>query len=53
MNLPEPTQDSFNNAEEAAVSILQDYNAVIDSKKGSIVRELVIRPIAYVYARMN
>ena len=53
MNIPEPTQIAFNTAEDAAVNILQDYNKQIDSKKGSIVRELVIRPVAYIYARVN
>lgn len=53
MNISEPTQDNFNSAQQAAVSILKDYNTEIDSKKGSIVRQLVIRPIAYIYARMN
>ena len=51
MNLPEPTQTAFTEAEEALSNLMQGYDADIDTKKGSVVRELLIRPYAYLYAK--
>lgn len=46
------TQD-FNKAEQNLINILQDYNTQLDTKKGSAIRQLVIRPYAYIYGKIN
>lgn len=53
MKLPEPTQTSFTQAEDTLVNLMADYSSQIDTKKASVVRELIIRPGAYLYAKMN
>ena len=51
--LNEPTQTTFTQAEDALTNIMSDYSSDIDTKKASVVRQLIIRPAAYLYAKMN
>lgn len=53
MNIPEPTQTQFTQAEEALTNLMQDYSQDLDTRKGSAIRELLIRPFAYLYARID
>lgn len=53
MILPEPDQTNFTQAEDTLVNLMADYSSQIDTKKASVVRQLVIRPGAYLYAKMN
>lgn len=43
----EPTQRSFNNAEGVATDVLSQASPNLITKAGSVIRELIIRPIAY------
>lgn len=53
MTLNGPTQDKFTQAQEALTNLMLDYSQQIDTKKGSVVRELLIRPYAYLYAKID
>ncbi len=46
----EPTKVEFTNAEEVLIDVLNQNAPTVMTKTGSVVRELVIRPIAYLYA---
>lgn len=46
----EPTQSSFNDAENVASDVLSQASPNLITKAGSVVRELIIRPIAYLYS---
>lgn len=46
----EPSETSFEAAEAAAVDVLDRTCAYANTKSGSVVRELVVRPMAYLYA---
>lgn len=43
----EPTQEAFNSAEQVAIDVVKQAYPTITAKTGSAVRELVVRPIAY------
>lgn len=53
MNFTQPTQTKFTEAQSSLTNLMQDYSAQIDVKKGSVVRELLIRPFAYLYAKVD
>ena len=53
MNIKQPTQTQFTQAESSLTNLMQDYSAELDTKKGSVVRELIIRPFAYLYAKVD
>lgn len=46
----EPTQRSFDNAENTATDILSQSSPNLITKIGSVIRELIIRPTAYLMA---
>lgn len=46
----EPTQAEFDAAEQAAIDILSTKCPSVTSRAGSTVRELIVRPFAYLYA---
>lgn len=46
----EPGIDSFNSAESSALDVLRQSAPAANTKAGSVIRELVIRPLAYLYA---
>ena len=46
----EPTKTDFNNAEQAAIDVVSVACPDIMTKTGSVVRELVIRPLAYLFS---
>jgi hypothetical protein len=43
----EPTQRSFDNAESMAADVLSQSSPNLITKIGSVIRELIIRPSAY------
>lgn len=43
----EPTQRSFNDAENTAADVLSQSSPNLITKAGSVIRELIIRPVAY------
>ena len=43
----EPTKTAFNDAEQVAIDVLTTASPSVLTKTGSVIRELVIRPIAY------
>ena len=53
MNLDKPTQNQFQQAQAVLQDILNDYDSTLDTKKASAVRQLVIRPYAYIYAQID
>lgn len=53
MNLDQPTQQQFQQAQTILQSIVNDYSADIDTRKASAVRQLVIRPYAYIFAQAD
>lgn len=53
MNLDQPTQQQFQQAQNILQSIVNDYSADIDTRKASAVRQLVIRPYAYIFAQAD
>lgn len=53
MNLSQPTKSQFIQAEQALTDITSSYDSDIDVKKGSVIRQLLVRPYAYLYAQMN
>ena len=46
----EPTQENFNSAEQVVIDVISTTSPSIMTKAGSVVRELVIRPLAYILA---
>lgn len=46
----EPTQSSFNDAENTASDVLSQASPNLITKAGSVVRELIIRPVAYLFS---
>ena len=50
MNLKQLTKDIFNNAVEAVSHIVHTEKQQLDTRQGSVIRELVIRPFAFCYA---
>lgn len=53
MNITEPTQTQFMEAEEALTNLMHNHAQDLDTKKGSVIRQLVIRPFSYLYAKIN
>lgn len=53
MNLIQPSQTKFTQAEAALTNLMQDYSTQVDTRKGSVIRELLIRPYAYIYAKID
>ena len=53
MNLTQPTNTQFEQAQLAMTNIMQDYSANIDTGKASVIRQLLIRPYAFLYAKVN
>ena len=49
----EPTQRSFNSAEATATDVISQSSPGLITKAGSIIRELIIRPISYLTAWAN
>jgi len=43
----EPTKTSFDNAEQVAIDVLSQADSNLLTKTGSVIRELIIRPAAY------
>lgn len=43
----EPTKTAFDNAEQVAIDVLSQADTNVITKAGSVVRELIIRPAAY------
>lgn len=50
-NTPELNQ--FKQAQAVVQAIITQHNPKIDSSKGSVIRELLVRPYAYVYTYIN
>lgn len=46
----EPTNEAFDAAEQTAIDIMATTYTDIQTKAGSVIRELLIRPFAYLYA---
>lgn len=53
MNLDKPTQAEFDAAQISLQQIIQSYSKNIDTRKASVVRQLVVRPIAYIFAQIK
>ena len=53
MNEIEPTQQSFTNMEQMAIDVLTTKTPTIMTKTGSVVRELLVRPLAYLASWIN
>lgn len=49
----QPTLEQFTKAQEASVNILKEYSKELDTKNASVIHQLIIRPFAYLYARIN
>lgn len=49
----EPTQRSFNSAEATASDVISQSSPTLITKAGSVVRELIIRPLSYLFAWAN
>jgi len=49
----EPTQRSFNSAEATATDVISQSSPTLITKAGSVIRELIIRPISYLTAWAN
>lgn len=52
-DLIEPTQRSFQNAETTASDVLTQASPNLLTKTGSVIRELIIRPVAYLMSWLN
>lgn len=46
----EPTQTEFDSAEAVVMDILTQGSPTVMHKKGSVIHELIVRPISYLYA---
>lgn len=46
----EPTQTDFNSAEQVVIDVLSTSSPSLITKAGSVIRELVIRPLSYIMA---
>lgn len=44
----EPPQDVYNDVEQLAIDVLQQSAPTVMTKTGSVVRELVVRPLSYI-----
>lgn len=53
MQLTQPTNIEFTQAEQALNGVLLDYSAQLSTGKGSVIRQLIVRPYAYLYAKIN
>ena len=49
----EPTQRSFNSAEATTADVISQASPGLVTKAGSVVRELIVRPMAYLAAWVN
>lgn len=49
----EPTQRSFSNAEATATDVITQSSPNLITKTGSVIRELIIRPLSYLIAWAN
>lgn len=47
-----PTQLQFNSALTAIQAAASEYNATCDTHKGSVVYQLLVRPLSYIYAKL-
>lgn len=52
MNIQQPTNTEFNEAVQSLTKIIQEQDISLDIKKGSVIRELVIRPFAFCYTKV-
>lgn len=46
----EPTQTEFDTAEQVAIDVVNTNSPSVMTKTGSVIRELVIRPLSYLFA---
>lgn len=46
----EPTQNNFDDAEQVVIDVLSTTSPNVMTKAGSVIRELVIRPLAYIFS---
>ena len=46
----EPTSSDFNSAEQVMLDVLSSTYPKTQTKAGSTLRELLVRPLAYIYA---
>lgn len=53
MNMDSPTQTQFQNAQAVIQQTLKQYSENLDTKKASVINELIVRPLAYLYAQIN
>ena len=53
MNTDKPTQAQFQSAQTTLQQMLNTYAPDIDVRKASVVRQLVIRPLAYLFAQIQ
>lgn len=53
MNLDKPTQAEFDAAQISLQQMIQSYSDNIDTRKASVIRQLVVRPIAYIFAQIK
>ena len=49
-NYIEPTQTEFDDAEQLAIDVINTNAPTVMTKTGSVIRELVIRPLSYLFA---
>lgn len=49
----EPTEQIFIKSQQSLINLLQDYSDELDTRKGSAIRQLLIRPYAYLYSKVN
>lgn len=48
-----PSIQQFKQAQSTIQSIITQYNTKLDTSKGSVIRQLLVRPYAYIYAYIN
>lgn len=53
MNLDKPTQAQFQSAQTTLQQMLNECADNLDTRKASAIRQLVIRPLAYLFAQMR
>lgn len=51
-NKEQISTQQFNNAKQNLIEVARQYNQQMDTRKGSILSQLVIRPLAYIYSYM-
>lgn len=53
MNIDKPTQTQFQSAQMTLQQMLSTYSGGLDLRKASAIRQLVIRPLAYLFAQIQ